>query len=128
MRRVILTAFAALAVAAVSASADMTKETTTTTYSGTVSSVSPTSSTIVMKTESAPAPQQYTYTEKTTWVDSAGNTVSRDAIQNQPVTIYTEKQGDQIVVTKVIAQKTVSAPATVEKKTTTTTTTTGPAD
>jgi hypothetical protein len=126
MRRVMLTAFAALAVAAVSASADMTKETTTT-YSGTVSSVSPSSSTIVMKSESAPAPQQYTFTEKTTWVDSAGNTVSREAIQNQPVTIYTEKQGDQIVVTKVVSQKTMSAPATVEKKTTTTTTT-GPAE
>lgn len=129
MRRVIVITFAALAVTAVAARADMTKETTTTTtYSGTVSSVSPTSSTIVMKSESAAAPQQYVYTEKTTWLDSAGNTVSRDAIQNQPVTIYTEKQGDQIVVTKVVTQKASPAPATVEKKTTTTTTTTGPAD
>ena len=123
MRRIMIGTFAALALAAASASADMTATTSSssTTYSGTVSSLSPSNSTIVVKTESAPEPQKYVYTEKTTWVDSAGNTVSRDAIANQPVTIYTEKQGDQLVVTKVVTQKTVSAPK-VEKKTTTTTT------
>ena len=126
MRRVILTCLAALAATAVAASADMTTETTTTTYRGTVSSVSP--STIVMMPESAQAPQQYTYTEKTTWVDPAGNTVSRDTVQNTPVTIYTERQGDQIVVTKVVTQKTVSAPATGGQQTITTTTTTTPVD
>jgi hypothetical protein len=126
-RRVILISFAALAVTAMSASADMTTETTTTTYHGTVSSVSPNSSTIVMTPESAQTPQQYTYTEKTMWVDPSGNTVSRDAIQNQPVTIYTEKQGDRTVVTKVVTQKTVSLP-TGGQQTTTTTTTTRPVD
>jgi hypothetical protein len=123
MRRILFTTLAALTVAAVSASADMTRETTTssTTYSGTVSSLSPTSKTIILKSESAPEPSQYVLSEKTTFVDPAGNIVSREAVQNQPVTIYTEKQGDQMVVTKVVTQKTVSAPK-VEKKTTTTTT------
>ena len=122
MRRILFTTIAALAVATVSASADMTKETTTssssTTYTGTVSM--PSSSTIILKSESAPEPSKYVLTEKTTFVDPAGATVSREAVQNQPVTIYTEKQGDQMVVTKVVTQKTVSAPK-VERKTTTTT-------
>ncbi len=123
MRRILFTTFCALAVAAASASADMST-TTTTTYSGTVSSLTPSNSTIVLKTEKAAEPSQYVYTEKTAWVDASGNTVSREAVQNQPVTVYTEKQGDQMVVTKVVTQKTISAPK-IEKKTTTTTTTEG---
>lgn len=128
MRSLILTTVAAIGLAAASVHADMTKETTTstTTYSGTVSSVMPSNSTIVVKSESAPEPSEYTYNEKTMWVDSSGNTVTREAVKNQPVTIHYEKQGDQTVVTKVVSQKTVSAPApapVIEKKTTTTTTT-----
>jgi len=125
MRRIIFTTFCALAVAAASASADMSSSTTTsTTYSGTISSMTPSSSTIVLKTEKASEPTQYVYTEKTAWVDASGATVSREAVQNQPVTLYTEKQGDKMVVTKVVTQS--SAPATkIEKKTTTTTTTEG---
>ena len=59
-------------------------------------------------------------------MDANGATVSREMMKNQPVTIYTEKQGDQMVVTKVVTQKTMPAPM-VEKKTTTTTTT-GPVE
>jgi len=124
MRRITLTTLGVLAVAAVSASADMTRETTTT-YSGTISDLAPSSSTIVLRTEKAQEPTKYVYTEKTAWVDTSGNSVSRETVKNQPVTIYTEKQGDQVVVTKVVTQK--SAPV-VEKKTTTTTTTTEPVE
>jgi hypothetical protein len=122
MQRIFSTTLAALAVAAVFASADMTTQTTTssTTYTGTVSNLSPTSKTIILKSESAPEPSQYVITEKTTFVDPSGVTVSREVVQNQPVTIYTEQQGDQTVVTKVVMQKSVSAPK-IEKKTTTTT-------
>jgi len=128
MRRVIVSTLAALAIA-VSASAEMTQETTTTTtYSGTVSSVAPSSSTIILKSDAASdAPTKYVYSERTSWVDAAGNTVTRESVQNQPVTIYYEKQGDQLVVSKVVMQKPLSAPR-VEKKTTTTTTTTEPAE
>jgi hypothetical protein len=125
MRRVILTTLAALAIG-VSASAEMTQETTTTTtYTGTVSSVSPSSSTIILKSDTAPeTPLKYVYTERTSWVDAAGNTVVRESVQNQPVTIYFEKQGDQMVVSRVVMQKPLTAAPMVEKKTTTTTTTT----
>jgi hypothetical protein len=129
MRGVILSTLTALAIA-VSASAEMTQETTTTTttYTGTVSGVSPSSSTIILKSDAASdVPRKYVYSERTSWVDAAGNTVTRESVQNQPVTIYYEKQGDQLVVSKVVMQKILPAPR-VEKKTTTTTTTTEPAE
>jgi hypothetical protein len=127
MRRVMLRTLAALAFA-VSASAEMTQETTTTTYTGTVSSVSPSSSTIIFKSDAASeTPRKYVYTERTSWVDAAGNTVVRESVQNQPVTIYYEKQGDQMVVSRVVTQKPLTAPMVEKKTTTTTTTTTEPA-
>jgi len=143
MRRIVISTLVGLALA-VSAGAQVTQETTTTTsYSGTVSSLSPSSSTIIMKPgtsvppgtslpagtslppgTSVPPGTRYVYTEHTEWQDSSGNTVPREAVQNQPVTVYYEKQGDQMVVTKVITQKTQTQPAPVIEKRTTTTTTT----
>ena len=122
MRRIIATTVAAFALAAVSANADtMMKETTTsssTTYSGTVSALQPSDSTIILKTEKQ-EPSKYVFTEKTMFVDPAGTTVTKESITNQPVTVYTEKQGDQMVVTKVVTKKSMPAPM-IEKKTTTT--------
>ena len=129
MRRVIVSTLTALAIA-VAASAEMTQETTTTTtYSGTVSSVAPSSSTIILKSDAASdGPTKYVYSERTSWVDAAGNTVTRESVQNQPVTIYYEKQGDQLVVSKVVMQKSLPAPRVEKKTSTTTTTTTEPAE
>ena len=76
-------------------------EKTTTRYTGTVTKVDPGSSTIILSSEAATAPQTYTYTKQTTFVDEAGNTVTYEAIQNRPVTVYYTKQGDSMVVTKV---------------------------
>jgi hypothetical protein len=102
---------AALALT-VPAYAEMTSEThdstSTTTRSGTVSEVSPSSSTIIIKSESEKPPSKYIYNSKTVWVDSEGNTVTMAALRDQPVTIYYEKQGDQLVVTRVVAQKPAS--------------------
>ena len=92
----------------------------TTTYSGTVSEIQPSSSTIVIKSESAPEPMRYTFNEKTMFVDSAGNVVQQDTIRNQPVTVYYSKDGDNMMVSKVVVTK--QAPTMMEKKTTTTTT------
>ena len=75
----------------------------TTTYKGTVSEVVPGSSTIVLKSD-AGAPQRYQFTEKTTFVDANGNVVSRETIQNQPVTIYTSPS-DPMMVSKVIVTR-----------------------
>ena len=124
-RRIILTTFAALALA-ISANAGMTERetTTTTTYRGTISELSPSSSTMIVKSETSPETMRYVFNEKTMFVDPAGNTVKVESIQHQPVTVFYEKEGDQMVVTKVVTQK--STPSQViEKKSTTTTTTTG---
>ena len=123
MSTAILSVVAALALTAL-AYAEMTSEThestTTTTYSGTVSGVSPSSSTIIIKSESETPPSKYIYNSETVWVDSEGNTVTMAALQNQPVTIYYEKQGEQLVVTRVVAQKLASK--IIEHKSTTTST------
>ena len=76
----------------------------TTSYKGTVSEIVPGSSTIVFKSEAAPSPQRYQFSEKTTFVDANGNVVSRETIQNQPVTIYTSPS-DPMMVSKVIVTR-----------------------
>ena len=102
----------------VAGAADVTEKsvTTTTTYRGTVTDITPSSSTLILKSESAPEPARYTYTEKTMFVDPAGNVVSREEIRGKPVTVEYFKEGDRMIVNKVI----VSRPATVEKRETTT--------
>jgi len=88
-----------------------------TTYSGTVSDISPSSSTIVVKTESTAAPVTYHYSKTTTWVDGAGNVITSEQARNSPVTMYYTKEGDSTVITKVVASK-----PSMTKETTTTTT------
>ena len=75
------------------------------TYSGTVSEVDPSQSTIILKSETSAKPMTYAVTEKTTYVDEAGNTVSRETIRNRPVTVYYTKDGDRMVVSKVMVTR-----------------------
>jgi len=129
--RVLTSLAAALSMAAIGATmprlanADMVETskqvTTTTTYSGTVSEIQPSSSTIVIKSESSPQPMRYTFNEKTTFVDASGNVVQQETIRNQPVTVFYQKDGDQLIASKVVVTK--QAPTMMEKKTTTSTTT-----
>ena len=93
---------------------------TTTTYTGTASDISPSSSTIVIKSETAPAPVTYKFNKTTTWVDSAGNVITSEQARNSPVTVYYSGAGDSTVVTKVVASK----PSTTKETTTTTTSST----
>ncbi len=103
---------AVVGTVAASVRADMRQETTTTTtYRGTVTDLEP--STIVIKTEKQ-EPARYTINEKTTFLDSSGNVVTREQIRNVPVTVYAVKEGDRQVVTKVI-----TTTPRVERKTTT---------
>ena len=99
---------------------------TTTTSAGTISEFSP--QTIVIKTETSPDPVRYTYTKSTTYVDENGSPVSVETVKSGlPVTVYYIKNGDQMVVSKVIVRKAatiVPAPPVVEEKKTSTTTTT----
>ena len=98
---------------------EITEKTTTTTYSGTIADVTPSSSTIVVKSESSSAPVTYRYTKTTSWVDSAGNPITSEQARNSPVTMYYTRDGDSTVITKVVASK----PSMTRETTTTTTTT-----
>jgi hypothetical protein len=117
----------------VSLSAAETSTVTTskvTTYSGVVSEVNPSSSTIILKSETATAPVTYTYSKETAFVDAKGNVVTYETIRNSPVTVEYSTEGGQTVVRKVIqtapavivtppaAVLTPPAPAVREKTTT----------
>ena len=88
-----------------------------TTYSGVVSEINPTTSTMIIKSETAPAPVTYTYTKQTAFVDAQGNVVSYETIKNAPVTVEYTKDGDRTIVTRVVATR----PAVVMHKEETTT-------
>jgi hypothetical protein len=96
---------------------ERTESTTTTTYSGTVTDLTPSSSTIVVRSQSDESPKTYTFTKKTVFLDPSGNVVSSEVVRGKPVTVYYQKEGDDMVGSKVI----VSEPAAgiTEKRTTT---------
>jgi hypothetical protein len=129
----ILTAAASLLIVASPANAQsVVRETTTTVQPaqpvevvGTVTELVPDA--ISVRTEETAAPVRYTFTKTTEYVDEAGNRVSREIVKNgAPVTIRYVKDGDHLVVNRVIVRRqTAPEPdAVVTKKTTTTTTTT----
>ena len=124
-KTLVLTLASALALggSAYVANADMatTTKTTekTTTYSGTVSEVDPSSSTIILKSETATAPQRYTYTKETVFTDNAGHVVSYDTIKNSPVTVHYTRDGDRMIVTKVVQTKPAGATEMRKESTTT---------
>ncbi len=95
--------------------------TTTTSSAGTISEFTP--QVITIRTETAAEPVRYVYTKRTTYVDESGAPVSIETVKSGlPVTVYYVKDGDQMVVSKVVVMK--AAPV-IDKTTTTTTTTTG---
>src|SRR5271156_4327659 len=104
-----------------------TTTTKTVTSAGTITEFSP--DTIVIKSETSAEPVHYTYTKTTTYVDESGNAVSMETVKSGlPVTVYYIKDGDKMIVSKVIVRKAVAvtppAPAVEESKSSTTTTTT----
>ena len=89
---------------------------------GTITTYTPGSDYISMRTESSAEPMKYYYTKSTTVVDPEGRSVEWSAIRpNMPVTYTYVKEGDRMVVSKVTLTKPLSY---YEKETTTTTTTT----
>jgi hypothetical protein len=90
----------------------------TTTYRGTVTQVDPSSSTIVLRSESSSAPTTYTFNKETVFVDDQGKIVTYETLKDQPVTLTYTRDGDRMIVTKVTREP------MVRKETTTTTTTT----
>jgi len=101
-------------------SAEMESSTTTTkttTYSGVVSEINPSSSTIILKSETSPAPVTYSFSKDTTFVDSTGKTVSSEQIMNSPVTVEYTTEGGRTVVRRVVQ---TGPPRTIQQKSTTT--------
>jgi hypothetical protein len=90
----------------------------TTTYRGTITEVNPSSSTIIMRSEPSAPATTYTYNKETVFVDDAGKIVTYEALKDSPATITYTRDGDRMIVTKVLKE-----PGTVRKETTTTTTT-----
>ena len=88
---------------------------------GTITAYTPGSDYISFRSETTTTPVKYYYTKKTVLVDPDGKVVEWTALRPEmPVTYTYVKDGDRMVVTKVVLTK----PATVYKKEETTTTTT----
>ena len=94
-------------ITAAQADTVVTTGTGATTFSGTVTSVDPSASTIILKSQTSASPVTYTYTPSTVFVDSLGNTVSYEAIRNQPVTVEYSTEGGKTIVKRVVATTTI---------------------
>jgi hypothetical protein len=121
------------------ASAQTAVSTSTTTTAGTISEFSPTSNTIIVRSETSPEPISYSYSKSTTYVDETGAPVSMETVKSGlPVTVHYIKEGDRMIANRVIVrrsttttggaavvekQTTTAAPAVIEERKTTTTTT-----
>jgi hypothetical protein len=98
-----------------------TTETSTTTSTGTISTYTPGTDYITFRTSTDAAPARYYYSKDTTILDPEGRTVTWSAVRpDLPATVYYTRDGDRMVVRKIVLSK----PAVIEKKETTTTTTT----
>ncbi len=104
--------------------------TTTTTVApveaaGTITEFAP--DTVVLRTQETAAPVRYSVAKTIEYVDDTGAPVTREVIKTgMPVTVRYIKEGDRMVVNRVIVHRatTVAPEAVTTQKTTTTTTTT----
>jgi hypothetical protein len=129
--RMFALAGATVGVLAASAGADVVSRevTETSTITGTVSEVTPSSRLVVTTTSGAPA--TYTIDKKTVFVDEAGNVVSYEQVRGQPVRIFVSESKEQpVVVERVVVSKPVTrvieqkpAPQVIERTETRTETT-----
>src|SRR5205085_1051868 len=97
-------------------------ETNTTSSAGTITTYTPGTDYITFRTGGTTgAPVRYYYSKDTTILDPEGRTVTWSAVRpDLPATVYYVKEGDRMLVRKIVLSK----PTVVEKETTTTTTTT----
>jgi len=100
-----------------------TTETSTTTSTGTISTYTPGTDYITFRTSTDTAPVRYYYSKDTTILDPEGHTVTWSAVRpDLPATVYYTRDGDRMIVRKIVLSK----PIVTEKETTTTTTTQKP--
>ena len=108
--------------------------TTVTTSRGAFTEYVPGSETVVVKSETGPAPLRYVVTKQTTIVDESGAPVAIERISpGSPLSVQYTGTGDRLVASRIVVQRpatatTVTAPVTTggaavtEQQTTTTTT------
>ena len=102
----------------------LSSTTSTTSGTGTITAYTPGSDYISFRTETSAAPVKYYYTKKTVLVDADGKPVEWSLLRpDLPVRYEYVKDGDRMVVSRVVVTKPL---ATFEKRETTTTTTTTP--
>ena len=95
-------------------------ETSTVSAAGTIATYTPGSDYIMFRGTTG-APVRYYYGKDTTILDPEGRTVTWSAVRpDLPATVYYVKEGDRMLVRKIVLSK----PIVTEKETTTTTTTT----
>jgi hypothetical protein len=100
-----------------------TTETSTTTSTGTISTYTPGTDYITFRTTTDAAPLRYYYSKDTTILDPEGHVVTWSAVRpDLPATVYYAREGDRMLVRKIVLSK----PTVTEKETTTTTTTEKP--
>src|SRR6266480_6826289 len=99
-------------------------ETSTTTATGTITTYTPGTDYITFRTGGTTgAPVRYYYSKDTTLLDPEGRTVTWAAVRpDMPATVYYVREGDRMIVRKIMLSK----PTVIEKETTTTTTTQKP--
>ena len=87
---------------------------------GTITTYSPGTDYITFRTTTDTAPVRYYYTRDTAVVDPEGRVMTWSAVRpDLPATVYYVREGDRMIVRKVVLTK----PTVIEKETTTTTTT-----
>ena len=98
-----------------------TTESTTTTATGTITTYTPGTDYITFRAGTTGTPVRYYYTKDTAILDPEGQVVTWSAVRpDLPATVYYVREGDRMLVRKIVLSK----PAVIEKKETTTTTTT----
>ena len=101
-----------------------TTQQTTTSSVGNIVTYTPDSDYFTFRTAPNAAPVRYYYTKDTTVLDPEGRLVNWSAIRpDLPATIYYTRDGDRVVVRKVVLSQ---PPAVIKHEETTTTTTTKP--
>ena len=96
-------------------------EAATTTSTGTITTYTPGTDYITFRTSTETAPVRYYYSKDTTILDPEGHIVTWSAVRpDLPATVYYVREGDRMLVRKIVLSK----PTVIEKKETTTTTTT----
>src|SRR5437016_8711173 len=95
-------------------------ETSTTSAAGTITTYTPGTDYISFRAGTTGSPVRYYYTKDTSILEPEGHTVTWSAIRpDLPATVYYVREGDRMIVRKIVLSK----PTVIEKKETTTTTT-----